>query len=151
MIMGFETYIDVESADKIIGTLFRLYDELRVYWSVLDNQEKERYISSAFDKVDSLYHLCGRFGKEIPFDVKKAICYEAVGIMNDDIKSTSEKQSQALRSFGVLKNLKLDATSARFLASTETATVQKKEIPLSSKRAHEIMKGYSVWRAHIRL
>ena len=54
MTVGVDTYVDVAKADDFVRLLLRPYDELRVFWGVLSNEEKESYLLRSTQQIDAL-------------------------------------------------------------------------------------------------
>ncbi len=154
MTAGIDTYVDVAKADEIVRLLLRPYDEFRVFWSVLSDEEKESYLLRSTWQIDALtftgakrdldqrLQFPRRGEKELSAAVINAVVYNALGLMNEDIKSTAEKQMQALKSFGVMKNPRLDQTSQQSIATAENAAPVEIKIPLASKTAYNLLKPY---------
>jgi hypothetical protein len=72
----------------------------------------------------------------------KAVVYNALGFMNSQLKAESAKQIQLLKSLGVVKNLRLDATSVKTVATAESIEQAEPKIPLESKIAYNLLKPY---------
>jgi hypothetical protein len=156
MALSVEAYVDVEGADDLIRSRFRHYDEFRVFWSVLSDEEKESYLLRSTEQIDTLI-FTGRKSdreqarqfprngeREISPTVRLATVYNALGLMNEELKATSDKQMQIFKSLGAVKNLRLDQTSMRAIATAENATTTGKEekIPIASKTAYSLLKPF---------
>ena len=154
MTVGIDTYVSVEEADELVRLLLRPYDELRVFWSALDVAEKQSYLVRSAQQIDILV-FTGRksiTGQPMQFPrngeltvsekVKQAAVYNALGLMNADIKATADKQLQLFKSLGAFKNLRLDQTSMRAIATAENAAPAEVKIPISSYNAYDILKRY---------
>ena len=154
MTIGLDTYVDVAKADDFVRLLLRPYDEFRVFWSALSDEEKESYLLRSTQQIDALTytgaksdcnqrlqfprnHECG-----LSQTVEKAAVYNALGLMNEDVKATAEKQMQVFKSLGVFKNPRLDQTSMRAIATAENAAPAEIKIPLASKTAYDLLKPY---------
>ncbi|MDE6441208.1 MAG: hypothetical protein K2L12_00460 [Clostridia bacterium] len=154
MTVGIDTYVDVAKADEIVRLLLRPYDEFRVFWSVLSFEEKEGYILRSTQQIEALTYTGAKSDcnqrlqfprnreKELSQAVQNAAVYNALGLMNEEIKSTAEKQMQVFKSLGVFKNPRLDQTSMRAIATAENAAPAEVKIPLASKKAYELLKPY---------
>ena len=154
MTAGIDTYVDVAKADEIVRLLLRPYDEFRVFWSVLSDEEKKSYLLRSTQQIDALTYTGAKSNynqrlqfprnseRELSQAVQNAAVYNALGLMNEEIKSTAEKQMQVFKSLGVFKNPRLDQTSMRAIATAENATPAEVKIPLASKRAYELLKPY---------
>lgn len=154
MTVGIDTYVTVAEADEIVRLLLRPYDELNVFWRVLSEEEKEGYLMRSARQIDSLV-FTGRkrnheqvmqfprnYERDISKNARQAAVYNALGLMNADIKSTSDKQLQLFKSLGAVKNLRLDQTSMRTVASAESAEPKEVVIPLASATAYDLLKSY---------
>ncbi len=154
MTVGIDTYVDVAKADEIVRLLLRTYDEFRVFWSVLSDEEKESYLFRSTQQIDVLTYTGAKSGcnqrlqfprdheKELSPAVQNAAVYNALGLMNEEIKATAEKQMQVFKSLGVFKNPRLDQTSMRAIATAENAAPTEEKIPLASKTAYALLKPY---------
>ena len=154
MTVGIDTYVDVATADGFVRRMLRTYDEFRVFWSVLSDEEKESYLLRSTQQIDALTFTGAKSDREqrlqfprnsereLSQAVISAAVYNALGLMNDEIKSTAEKQMQVFKSLGVFKNPRLDQTSMRAIATAENAAPTEVKIPLASKKAYELLKPY---------
>lgn len=154
MTAGIDTYVEVAKADEIVRLMLRPYDEFRVFWSALSNEEKESFLLRSTQQIDALVYAgvksdCNQrlqFPRnretELSQAVQNAAVYNALGLMNEEIKATAEKQMQVFKSLGVFKNPRLDQTSMRAIATAENAAPAEVKIPLASKRAYELLKPY---------
>lgn len=154
MTVGIDTYVDVAKADETVRLLLRPYDEFRVFWSVLSDEEKESYLLRSTQQIDSLVYTGAKRDcnqrlqfprnreSELSQTIIKAAVYNALGLMNEEIKSTAEKQMQVFKSLGVFKNPRLDQTSMRAIATAENAAPAEIKIPLASKTAYDLLKPY---------
>lgn len=140
------SYMNVEEVDEAICFLFRPYDEFRVYWMALEEDEKATYLRRSQDQINSVI-FCGRaiyddFCFVDKKEIKTGIIYNALGLMNEDLKATADKQTRLLKSLGAVKNLRLDQTGARVIAAAESAKEEEVKIPIASYTAYEILKPY---------
>ena len=154
MTVGVDTYVDVAKADDFVRLLLRPYDELRVFWGVLSNEEKESYLLRSTQQIDALTFSGAKSNgnQRLQFPrngargllqtVEKAAVYNALGLMNEEIKTTAEKQMQVFKSLGVFKNPRLDQTSQQAIATAENAVPTEEKIPLASKTAYALLKPY---------
>lgn len=154
MTAGIDTYVDVAKADEIVRLLLRPYDEFRVFWSVLSDEEKESYLLRSTQQIDALTYTGAKSNisqslqfprnreKELSQAVLNATVYNALGLMNEEIKSTAEKQMQVFKSLGVFKNPRLDQTSQQAIATAENAVPAEVKIPLASKTAYDLLRPY---------
>lgn len=151
--VGKNSYISVENADELVRILFPTYDGYRVYWSVLTEDEKESYLIRSMQQIESL-HIAGckhnlnqllKFPrikeKGVSETVKMAQFYNAIGCMNDDLKSAEKTQQQSLQSLGIAENMKFNK---RFSAEIDMGTTSfaVKKNPLSSVKAYNLLKPY---------
>ena len=147
MISGIDIYISVAKADETVRQLFGTYDELRVFWSVLPDEEKESYLWRSTQQIDSLAYAGGKSQsaqrlqfprngeRELSQRVINAVVYNALGLMNEEIKATAIKQKQIFKSLGAFQNIMFDQLS-------ETVLTTGNKIPLASKTAYELLKPY---------
>lgn len=155
MTVGIDTYVDVAKADETVRLLLRPYDEFRIFWSVLSDEEKKSYLMRSTQQIDSLAYPGRKSNplqrlqfprnceKELSSAVLHAVVYNALGLMNEELKATAEKQMQTFKSLGVIKNPRLDQTSMRAIATAENATpAEVKKIPFASKTAYDLLKPY---------
>jgi hypothetical protein len=155
------TYVTAAEADDYVRLLLRPYDQLKVFWDVLSEDEKTAYIIRSTEQIDSLIFTGRKTDckqelqfprngeRTVPQFVLKATVYNALGFMNNDIKSAADKQMQLFKSLGVIKNLRLDQTSMRAIATAENAAPEEVKIPLESKSAYALLKpsmcgGFSI-------
>ena len=154
MTAGINTYVSVAEADELVRLLLRPNDEFRIFWSALSEEEKESYLVRSTRQIDSLAYTGAKsvYGQPLQFPrnherelsatIKQATVYNALGIMNEDIKSTSDKQLQLFKSLGVFKNPRLDQTSMRAIATAENAAPEKNKIPIASANAYGLLRRY---------
>lgn len=154
MTVGKDTYVSVEEADELVRLLLRTYDEFRIFWEALSEEEKQGYLMRSTQQIDTLVYTgrkhdlwqplqFPRNGEcKVPDTVKRATVYNALGLMNNDIKSTSDKQMQMFKSLGVFKNLRLDQTSMRAIATAENAAPIEVKIPIASATAYDLLRKY---------
>ena len=139
---GINAYLSVEEADEIISLRLRKMDELRIFWEVLDEDEKEAYLIRSTEQLDRLLIrgkkadtsqslMFPREGTgEVPDVVLTACAFNALGIMNDEIKEAAQKQANIMSSLGMIPPQKTAAPDA----------LQPKK--LASKTAMHLMKPY---------
>lgn len=154
MTVGIDTYVDVAKADEIVRLLLRPYDEFRVFWNVLSDEEKESYLLRSTQQIDALTYTGAKSsaGQRLQFPrnreselsqaVVNAVIYNALGLMNEDLKSAAAKQMQVFKSMGVFKNPRLDQTSQQAIATAENAAPAEIKNPLASKTAYALLKPY---------
>lgn len=154
MTAGIDTYVDVAKADEIVRLLLRPYDEFRVFWSVLSDEEKESYLLRSTQQIDALIYTGAKSNynqrlqfprnheKELSQAVQNAAVYNALGLMNEDLKSAAAKQMQVFKSLGVFKNPRLDQTSQQAIATAENFAPAEVKNPLASKTAYALLKPY---------
>lgn len=162
MTVGKDTYVSVEEADNLVRLLLRTYDEFKIFWEALSEEEKQGYLMRSTQQIDTLV-FTGRKNdvcqplqfprngeREVTDLVKHATVYNALGLMNNDIKATSEKQMQMFKSLGVFKNLRLDQTSMRAIATAENAAPAEVKIPIASAIAYDLLCKYRYGSFNIR-
>lgn len=140
---GINAYLSVEEADEIISLRLRNMDELRIFWEVLDEDEKEAYLIRSTEQLDRLLIrgkkadtsqalMFPREGtSEVPDVVLTACAFNALGIMNDEIKEAAQKQVNIMSALGMILPQKT--------AATPDALQPKK---LASKTAMHLMKPF---------
>lgn len=134
------TYTDVSGADEIVRTHFRQYDDFRIYWEALTEDDKYGYLVKSTDQIRSVvFH--GAYEPSNSTIIKKACVYNALGFMNEDLKATAEKQTQVFKSMGVMKNPRLDQTSVRAIVS-EGKAEDKPKAPIMSVIAYSLLEPY---------
>ena len=50
------TYITIAEADEIIATHLDKYNGLRLFWEILDDEEKEQYLTRSIEQMDTLVY-----------------------------------------------------------------------------------------------
>lgn len=143
--VSYTTYTDIEGADEFVRSLFRPYDGMRVYWLVLTNEEKAAYLQRSVDQIYAvvlpwLRNFNHSFGDKRT--IKTAVIYNALGLMNEDLKATADSQMQLFKSLGAIKNLRLDETGARVIAAAETGGQKEDKTPIASKTAYDYLTPY---------
>ena len=154
MTVGIDTYIGVAKADETVRLLLRPYDEFSVFWNALSDQEKESYLLRSTQQIDTLIYTGAKSnaGQRLQFPrnreselsqtVINAVVYNALGLMNEDLKSAAAKQMQVFKSLGVFKNPRLDQTSQQAIATAENSAPAEVKNPLASKTAYALLKPY---------
>lgn len=154
MTVGIDTYVGVAKADETVRLLLRPYDEFRVFWNALLDEEKEGYLLRSTQQIDTLVYTGAKSsaGQRLQFPrnreselsqaVVNAVIYNALGLMNEDLKSAAAKQMQVFKSMGVFKNPRLDQTSQQAIATAENAAPAEIKNPLASKTAYALLKPY---------
>lgn len=155
MDVGKDAYVTVEGADEYVRLLLRPYDDFRVFWNALTEEEKQGYLLRATQQIDALTYTGFKRDADQPLQfprgnekdvsdtVKRATVFNALGFMNDDLKATADKQLQLFKSLGVLKNPRLDQTSQQAIAATEKLMPPTEvKIPIASATAYGLLKPY---------
>ena len=89
------TYISITEADELIATHLDKYNGLRLFWEILDDEEKEQYLTRSIEQMETLIYP-GKKSRpmqaltfprapsvEVPKDIKLAQAYNALGFLND--------------------------------------------------------------------
>lgn len=108
------TYVTANEADELIKQHFSRYDGLRLFWEVLDEDEKESYLIRAAEQIDSLaypsrktYPTQGMAFPRVPEQVvsskvKLAQVYNALGVLNAEIKQSAKEHQDIYERMGVV-------------------------------------------------
>lgn len=143
------TYISITEADELIATHLDKYNGLRLFWEILDDEEKERYLTRSIEQMETLIYP-GKKSRpmqpltfprapsvEVPKDIKLAQAYNALGFLNADMKEAAEENQKLYARFGV-QFCSVDAQNGAIL--NETPVV--KQVSLASKNAAQIVNKY---------
>lgn len=108
------TYITVAEADELIALHCERFNPLRSFWEALDENEKEQYLLRGIEEMETLI-VSGRKSRlqqplsfprypslEVPKEIKLAQAYNALGMLNSDIKSTTEQIKKLYERYGVV-------------------------------------------------
>jgi hypothetical protein len=143
------TYITIAEADELIATHLDKYNGLRLFWEILDDEEKEQYLTRSIDQMETLVYP-GRKGcpmqpltfprapsVEVPKEIKLAQAYNALGFLNLDIKEAGKETQKLYARFGVTFG-PVDATNGVILNETQGVN----RFTLESKKATQIVNKY---------
>lgn len=143
------TYITIAEADELIATHLDKYNGLRLFWEILDDEEKEQYLTRSIEQMETLVYP-GRKSHpmqpltfprapsaEVPKEIKLAQAYNALGVLNADMKEAGEEIQKLYARFGVHLGVVGASDGAIF---NETPTV--KQVNLASKKAAQIVNKY---------
>ncbi len=150
-----DSYLTVAEADGLVKLLFRPYEEFRIFWLALSDEEKEVYLRKSTAQIDEQIYT-GRkaditqkrqfprdFEKELFTELKEAVVYNALGFMNADFKAVSTKQMKTLESLGGLRNVKYDKReSLAVSAEGYVLGAGANACALNSRLAFERLKKY---------
>lgn len=140
------TYVTANEADELIKQHFSRYDGLRLFWEVLDEDEKESYLIRAAEQIDSLaypsrktYPTQGMAFPRVPEQVvsskvKLAQVYNALGVLNAEIKQSAKEHQDIYERMGVV-------FKPQIAPETGFAPLPDK-LPLASSKACETLKLY---------
>ena len=140
------TYVTVTEADEIVRERFSRYDGLRIFWEVLDEDEKESYLIRAAEQIDSLaypsrktYPTQGMAFPRVPEQVvsskvKLAQVYNALGFLNAEIEQSAKAHQDIYERMGVVFKPQVSP-------ETGFAPLPDK-LPLASAKACETLKLY---------
>ena len=142
------TYVTVTEADEIVRERFSRYDGLRIFWEVLDEEEKESYLLRAAEQIDALAYpgrktyptqdmAFPRFPDQVvPLKVKVAQVYNALGVLNAEIGQSAKEHQDLYERMGVVFKPQI---------SPETGfTIAPDKLPLASAKACETLKLYRI-------
>jgi hypothetical protein len=134
--IGENSYITLENADAYIDAMYHKYSPLRVVWSVLDAEEKDRYMFESMRELETMPVIGTRTvigqklqfprrktelpvvpffpfaffiaaGAEgIPDEVRGAQIENALGIIDKECSARANIQFQSLQTLGAMKNVK---------------------------------------------
>lgn len=153
---GVNTYISVDGADEIINSGYREFDDLACRWRVLDDVEKEIYLTSAMDEIENLVltgsklhekqTLCfPRVGcykeNEIPQEVKQAQVENALALLGAELSRRSAEQIQTMSSLGALLNIKMNKKQ-QFDGDMLNGAIIPKRKRLTSTVAERLLKSW---------
>lgn len=143
------TYITIVEADELIAMHLDKYNGLRLFWEILDDEEKEQYLTRSIEQMETLVYP-GRKSRpmqpltfprapsvEVPKEIKLAQAYNALGFLNADMKEAGEETQKLYARFGVHLGV-MGVSDGAILG--ETLTV--KQVNLASKRAAQIVNKY---------
>lgn len=143
------TYINIAEADELIATHLDKYNGLRLFWEILDDEEKEQYLTRSIEEMETLIYP-GRKSRpmqslsfprapsvEVPKEIKLAQAYNALGFLNADMKEAVEESQKLYARFGVHLGI-VGASDGSIL--NETPVV--KQLSLASKKATQIVNKY---------
>lgn len=107
------TYITITEADELIATHLDKYNGLRLFWEILDDEEKEQYLTRSIEQMETLI-IPGRKSRpmqsltfprapsvEVPQEIKLAQAYNALGFLNADMKEAGEENQKLYARFGI--------------------------------------------------
>lgn len=169
--IGKESYVDVSFTDSYIGKYYPDYSPIAVHWSVLTDKEKEGYLLSSMEKIEALPYTGRKYdisqnlefprvvnssncihypftafrsSAETPEAIKIAQIENALGIIQNEISSISEKQFKTMQTLGLVKNTKYKKSEAGEVGYSEALTggVAQKKIPLISEKAYKLLKQW---------
>lgn len=149
LVVSENTYITIDEADELIATHLDKYNGLRLFWEILDDEEKEQYLTRSIEQIESLV-FPGKKSRptqlltfprapsvEVPKEIKMAQAYNALGFLNADIKEAVEESQKLYARFGVHLGVMSAPDGAIF---NETPVV--KQVNLASKKASQIVNKY---------
>lgn len=144
------TYISITEADELIATHLDTYNGLRLFWEVLDDEEKEQYLTRSIEQMETLI-LPGRKSRpmqqlsfprapsmEVPKEIKLAQAYNALGFLSNDMKEAGEESQKLYARFGVQFGA-VEAQDGAILNETPAP----RQVELASKKAAQIVYKYA--------
>lgn len=143
------SYITVAEADELIAMYLDKYNGLRLFWEILDEEEKEQYLTRSIEQMETLVYP-GRKSRpmqplafprapsvQVPKEIKLAQAYNALGFLNADIKEAGEESQKLYARFGVHLGVVESSGGAVF---GEPLVVR--QVSLESKKAAQIVNKY---------
>lgn len=143
------TYITIAEADELIATQLDKYNGLRLFWEILDDEEKEQYLTRSIEQMETLIYP-GQKSRpmkpltfprapsvEVPKEIKLAQAYNALGFLNADMKEAGEESQKFYARFGVHLGVVGASDGTIF---NEMPVV--KQVNLASKKAAQIVNKY---------
>lgn len=144
------TYITVAEADELIALHLEKNNGLRSFWEILEETEKETYLVRAVEEMETLM-VSGRKTMRmqqlsfprypsltVPNDIKLAQAYNALGMLNNDIKDAVNANKQLYARYGVVLGENNPSNGA---ISNDTTTGSR--FTLASNKALKIVKKYA--------
>ena len=140
------TYVTIAEADEMIRPRLNRYDGLRLFWEILDDEEKESYLLRAAEQIDNLVYLgrktypeqtmaFPRFPEQtVPPKIKLAQVYNALGFLNAEIKQSAREHQDLYERMGIVFR-------PNILPDTGVLPAVDK-LPLASVKACEELKLY---------
>ncbi len=140
------TYVTVSEADEMIRQRLNRYDGLRLFWEVLDDEEKESYLLRAAEQIDSLAYpgsktssaqamTFPRFPEQtVPLKVKLAQVYNALGFLNAEIRQSAREHQDIYERMGIVFKPQIVPEMGVSVAVDKS--------PLESVKAYEALKLY---------
>lgn len=134
--------ITVEQVTAYINSRYTTYDDFRVQWTALPEDDKEVYVNKSIDEFKKLYF------NSIPEEelLSYAISENAIGIMNSDIEHHSDKQFKVMQSLGQAKNTKYNRREQGEIglgALAPDAEMPADKAPITSRKAWDMIKIYT--------
>lgn len=143
------TYITTAEADEIIATHLDKYNGLRLFWEILEDEEKEQYLTRSIEQMETLIYP-GRKSRvnqslsfprapscSVPGEIKLAQAYNALGLLNVDLKQSAKEVEKLYARFGV--HLGVVSTPEGAILNENPAP---KQVNLASKKAAQIVNKY---------
>lgn len=164
------SYVSTDEANEYINEMYTRTSPLRVFWSILNVEEKESYLLQATAQIEKLLfigrkylynqkmafpRITGAYGSlidyrynsgneafQVPAEVKQAEIENALGIILEKIKSVSDKQFLTLQSLGAVKNTKYNKREAGDLGfGAELTGGTVKACPIASPKAYALLRN----------
>lgn len=163
LIVGVDTYATLLEADEYVRKYYTEYDDLRVIWEVLTDQEKTSYLSSSLVQIEALVLEGKPFSKNqelqfprincykpatrenpsfIPTEVKEAQVENALAILNSDCSSKSDEQMLMLQSLGIVKNTKYNKREMGEIGMGASLTGEEHKSVLESEDALKMLRAW---------
>ena len=143
------TYITIAEADELIAAHLDKYNGLRLFWEILDDDEKEQYLLRGVEEIE-LLPFPGRKSRvmqplafprapmvEVSNDIKLAQAYNALGMLNADLKAANEEVKKIYARFGVVL-----ANTGAEMGAISNEMPRVKQLSLASKKAANLAQKY---------
>lgn len=159
LIVGVDTYATLLEADEYVSKYYTEYDDLRVIWEVLTDQEKMSYLGASLSQIESLV-LTGspatrtqslQFPRincfkasfdTIPSEVKEAQIENAIALINADCSKYSDIQMKTLQSLGIVKNTKYNKREMGEIGMGASLTGEEHKSVLESEDALKMLRAW---------
>lgn len=148
--VGVNSYITIEGANDIVKKHLDKYNGLRSFWEILEDEEKEMYLIRAVEEMETVSFVGRKYRptqalqfprapfEEVPYEIKLAQVYNALGCLNNDIKDLASETNKLYARYGVYIGENTDKNGA-----ISNDTHNSRHIVLSSTKATKIAKKYA--------
>lgn len=170
--VGENSYLTTEEADQYIFEHYKEFDDLRVVWTVLTEEEKETYLKNSLAEIERLPFIGRKYlftqklqfprellgyrsglpplylavylgNGEIPDEVKAAQTENALGIINKEWSARADQQFKSANTLGIMKNIKYNRREFGEATLGEEITGQKNRNLLTSAVAESLLRKFT--------